>query len=125
METIEKNYKIKYVPTGNIFELPKSECDRLIIEDSHNFVVIDEDYKLPITEESASSIETSILGEDNSHDEQDINNPYKDTSIWKNKASLEDELKIRNIDFSSAKNRADLEKLLVDNDKEQLSGNND
>lgn len=58
-----KNYKIQYIPTKHIFLLPKEECDRLILESEHNYVVLDKDYVKPKKEEPKpkSTILDSIL----------------------------------------------------------------
>lgn len=39
--------KIKFIPTGNIFDLPKAEIDRIMRDDRGNYEVLDENYTLP------------------------------------------------------------------------------
>ena len=57
-----KTYKIMYIPTKNVFELSKTECDKLILEEPNNFKVLDENYVLPKHEEKeTTSEEVSIL----------------------------------------------------------------
>ncbi len=60
---MSQNFDIKYLPTQTIFSLPKEECDRLISESGHNYVVMDEDYEPPATKkpEKKSTILDSIL----------------------------------------------------------------
>ena len=43
----DKNIKIKFNPTGNIFYLPKVEVDEIMnSSDKHNFEVLDKNYVL-------------------------------------------------------------------------------
>ncbi len=43
----DKNIKIKFNPTGNIFYLPKAEVDEIMnSSDKHNFEVLDKNYVL-------------------------------------------------------------------------------
>lgn len=125
----EQNFKIKYIPTGNIFELPKSECDRLVTEEANNFEVVDEGYTAPKPEPTESSIQSQVIiddeptaegqDEDESHDDADEVNPYK---TLPNKDAVIAVLKERNIEFSASAKRAELEALLVANDKATAEG---
>lgn len=51
----EKTYTIKNLVTGYLFNLTKEECDKLVLNEPHNFKVIDEDYVAPEVEESKKS----------------------------------------------------------------------
>lgn len=43
----DKNIKIKFNPTGNVFYLPKAEVDEIMnSSDKHNFEVLDKNYVL-------------------------------------------------------------------------------
>lgn len=63
----EKNfYDIKYIPTGFIFNVAKEECERLVKEEPHNFVIVDKAYKKPIEKpvEVKNEVYDSIVEEE-------------------------------------------------------------
>ena len=60
---MKKVFKIQYIPTKNIFELSKNECDRLMLEEPNNFKVIDEDYTAPVEEPEQTSVEQESIVE--------------------------------------------------------------
>ena len=39
-----KEFKIKFIPTGNVFSLPEAEIDELVKIDRGNYEVLDKDY---------------------------------------------------------------------------------
>lgn len=66
-----QTFKVKNKITGFIFNLPKEECDRLIIEEPHNFTVIDKKYNKPdIAKKSEKSIFEKVAGETQEDDKE-------------------------------------------------------
>lgn len=57
----EKLMKIKCNSTGNEFDLPLEECQRLYLESPHEFTVLDEKFVPPSTE-TPSTIAQRVLG---------------------------------------------------------------
>jgi len=116
-------YNIKYIPTGNIFLLPKEECDRLMQSEPFNFQVVDENYKKPELEEK-SSIMQQVIIEDNANAEGNTGdkpeNPYKKL---KNKDAVIALLKERNLEFDPTATRPELEAVLIANDNANAEGN--
>ena len=64
--------KIKFIPTGNIFDLPKAEIDRIMRDDRGNYEVLDENYTLPNdTDIKEKSIYNQIVQEEK-EDKEDV-----------------------------------------------------
>lgn len=59
--------KIKFIPTGNIFDLPKTEIDRIMRDDRGNYEVLDENYALP----NETVVETSVYNQIVQQEEQE------------------------------------------------------
>ena len=63
-------YNIQYIPTGNIFNVAKEECDRLLKEEPESFRIVDKDY-IPIKEEEPeSTIQELVLGKPEEEEEE-------------------------------------------------------
>lgn len=41
----EKEFKIKFIPTGNVFTLPEADIDEILKNDRGNYQVLDKNYK--------------------------------------------------------------------------------
>lgn len=64
--------KIKFIPTGNIFDLPKAEIDRIMRDDRGNYEVLDENYTLPNdTDIEEKSVYNQIVQEDKEDKQED------------------------------------------------------
>ena len=64
--------KIKFIPTGNIFDLPKAEIDRIMRDDRGNYEVLDENYTLPNdTDIEEKSVYNQIVQEEK-EDKEDV-----------------------------------------------------
>lgn len=55
--------KIKYLPTGNVFDLPKSECERIYKESPFNYEILDGHFDLD-EKEPKSTVASKVLGND-------------------------------------------------------------
>lgn len=49
---MEKTYNIKNKQTGYIFNMSKTDCDRLVRDEPYNFEVVDKNYVPPLSSES-------------------------------------------------------------------------
>lgn len=64
--------KIKFIPTGNIFDLPKAEIDRIMRDDRGNYEVLDENYTLPNdTDIEEKSVYNQIVQEEKEDKQED------------------------------------------------------
>lgn len=64
--------KIKFIPTGNIFDLPKAEIDRIMRDDRGNYEVLDGNYTLPNdTDIEEKSVYNQIVQEDKEDKQED------------------------------------------------------
>lgn len=71
--------KIKFIPTGNIFDLPKAEIDRIMRDDRGNYEVLDENYTLPNdTDVEEKSVYNQIVQKDKENKEKNKKNKQKD-----------------------------------------------
>ena len=104
---MQKLLKIKFKPTGNIFELPENEVIRITVEDRGNYEIIDKPTKAveeALKEEVVEETSTynQVVEEDNAADEQvvagdggvfDIDGENTDTEAAKKYTKEELELK--------------------------------
>ena len=59
-------FKVKYIPTGFIYELPKERCDYLVLNEPFNFEVVDKGYKNPIEpKEDNTSVYNKVIADEN------------------------------------------------------------
>ena len=58
------HFEVKNKVTGYIFRLPKDDVDKLIIEEPHNFEVIDKDYVKPVKEIENKTVYAQIVEEE-------------------------------------------------------------
>lgn len=68
--------KIKYLPTGNIFDLPEEECKRIWTESPFNYEILDGAFKAP-AETEKSTVAKKVLAET----EKDETKPNKNMSF--------------------------------------------
>lgn len=54
--------KIKYLPTGNIFDLPVEECKRIYTESPFNYQILDNSFVVP-EEKEKSTVAKKVLQE--------------------------------------------------------------
>ena len=75
--------KIKFIPTGNIFDLPKAEIDRIMRDDRGNYEVLDENYTLPNdTDIEEKSVYNQIVQEEK-EDKQEEKEDKEDVDYTK------------------------------------------
>lgn len=55
------NLKIKFKPTGNIFEVPVEEAERLYCEDNKNFEYLDKNFKKKISQAENSTTFNKVV----------------------------------------------------------------
>ena len=76
--------KIKFIPTGNIFDLPKAEIDRIMRDDRGNYEVLDENYTLPNdTDIEEKSVYNQIVQEDKEDKQEDKQEDKEDVDYTK------------------------------------------
>lgn len=107
----KETYKIKNKATGFVFHLTKEDCDRLVTEEPHNFVVVDDDYVSPLATPQAKTSTYKKVVEDGG----DGNKPktYEEMTV----AELKDILEERKIEFAKSAKKADLIELVEADDK--------
>lgn len=109
-------YRIKNKKTGFDFLLPKEECDRLVMEEPHNFVVTDEDYVSPLAakEVKTSTFEKVVASGDGKEEEKEPKT-LEDLTVAELKKILEE----REIEFTKSAKKADLIELIQADDKKK------
>ena len=60
-QEIKTHYAVKNKVTGYTYKLPKEDVDRLVVDEPHNFEVIDKDYVKPVTEIADKTVYTQII----------------------------------------------------------------
>lgn len=123
--------KIRCNSTGNEFDLPLEECQRLFLENPHEFTVLDDKFVPPVTE-NPSTIAQRVLGETGNGngtgnagdaDKKPVN-PYADFK----EPDLIAELEKRKIDWKGLKaksNKAKLELLIKDDEDKKAQAEAD
>lgn len=62
---IKTHFNVKNKITGYTYKLPKEDVDRLVIDEPHNFEVIDEDYIKPVIEIADKTVYSQIVEDKN------------------------------------------------------------
>lgn len=130
-ENIEMT-KLKYIPTGNIFNLPYEEAVNVIKSDRGNFVVVGgkeiNNDEPAVTETSTYNLVVDENGQDTDNDNTDDNENGQDDTKKMTKTAL-NKLRVeelenlcneKNIEIVETDKKADLiEKLLQTNEEEE------
>ena len=104
---MEKTYNIKNKQTGYIFNMSKTDCDRLVKEEPYNFEVVDKDYISPIQEGTKkTSTFKKVVEEDKSKTLEDYTVP-----------ELKEYLSENNIEFKSGAKKAELLEMALKHNK--------
>ena len=104
---MEKTYNIKNKKTGYIFNMSKTDCDRLVIEEPYNFEVVDKDYISPIKEDSKkTSTFNKVVEEDKPKTLEDYTVPELKEYLTKN-----------NIEFKSSAKKVELLEMALNHNK--------
>lgn len=111
--------KIQYIPTGNIFDLPKEECKRIYEESPFNYKILDGVLETKENKTPKSTVANKVLGGDD-----DVNNEKKNIYKSFTVAELKALCDSKKIEYD-AKNdkKADLiEHLLKSDEKKEEKG---
>lgn len=113
----KNSYKIKNKKTGFEFLLPKEECDRLVMDEPHNFVVIDEDYVSPLAakEEKTSTYNKVVDNGNQDGEEEKEPKTLEDLTVAELKKILEE----REIEYAKSAKKAELIELIQEDDKKK------
>ena len=103
--------KIKYLPTGNVFDLPVEECKRIYKESPFNYEILDEHFDKEAATPK-STVAQKVLEEDGEEELKTLN----DLTVPELKAICDE----REIEYSKADRKADLIALIekADNDEQ-------
>ena len=91
-------YTVKNISTGFLFDLSKEDCDKLVMEEPFNFVVLDKNYVSPIQ---------AAVKENDTYKKVVVDDKQKTVEDY-TIAELKDYLKKNNIEFKSSANKAEL-----------------
>lgn len=113
----KNSYKIKNKKTGFEFLLPKEECDRLVMDEPHNFVVIDADYVSPLAakEEKTSTYNKVVDNGNQDGEEEKEPKTLEDLTVAELKKILEE----REIVYAKSAKKAELIELIQADDKKK------
>ena len=99
--TEKKVFQIQNTITKYVFKLTKEECDNIMLNDPHNFRVLDKDYTPPFPEEAKSkTIFEKVIGEEN--EETTVN--YEEKTVAELKAYAAE----KGYDLGTATRKADI-----------------
>lgn len=103
--------KIKYLPTGNVFDLPVEECERIYKESPFNYEVLDEHFNKEAATPK-STVAQKVLEEDGEEEPKTLN----DLTVPELEAICDE----REIEYSKSAKKADLIALIekADNDEQ-------
>ncbi len=111
--------KIKCNSTGNEFDLPLEECQRLYAENPFEFTVLDEKFVPPVTEQP-STIAQKVLGEvAGGGTEKDKDEAPADPYAKFKEPDFIAELNKRGIDLKGLKSNKDKKARLIQDDNEK------
>lgn len=95
---MEKTYNIKNKQTGYVFNMSKTDCDRLVRDEPYNFEVVDKDYVSPLLAETKETPTfKKVVVEDKPKTLKDYSVPELKEYLTKN-----------NIEFKSGAKKAEL-----------------
>ena len=98
--------RIKYLPTGNVFDLPKEECKRIYEESPFNYEILDGAF--PAEDKTpASTVAQKVLADEDEQTEQTLN----DLTVPELKALCDE----KEIEYKKSDRKADLIALLEAN----------
>lgn len=112
--------RIKFKPTGNIFDLPEEEARRIVIEDKgFNYEVLDGEIKIDDEISEKTSVYNLIVNgnqpddskKSGTEDEKEQVKPFEQWTIPELKAKLDD----MNIKYSKSAKKDDLLELFKEN----------
>ena len=102
--------KIKYIPTGNIFDLPKEECERIYKESPFNYEILDGAFTVE-AKAPKSTVAQKVLADEEEQEEKSLN----DLTVPELKALCDE----KEIEYKKSDKKADLIALLET--KEEVS----
>ena len=72
--------KIKYIPTGNIFDLPKEECERIYKESPVNYEILDGAFTVE-AKAPKSTVAQKVLADEEEQEETEEEEETEDGEI--------------------------------------------
>ncbi len=101
--------KIKYIPTGNIFDLPKEECERIYKESPFNYEILDGAFTVE-AKAPKSTVAQKVLADEEEQEEKSLN----DLTVPELKALCDE----KEIEYKKSDRKADLIALLETKEEE-------